>query len=182
MACTVCHTRFFLSSKNCKPLPKQMMLVIHGCHDLGCQLDEPLASLVTTNRIINVYGCLVVIMLFTDSVLHFLYSVGNKITPTTCAYSLPKGIVILAWENLYWSNPMQSYDGLSLKVLSRFTRWCSFVVKHIMHHWTDYYSGDTKYSREINEIFGNPAHCWNGTHWGLVMPYGNKDLIQHWLR
>ena len=30
---------------------------------IGCQPDEPLASLVTTNRIINVYGFIVVIML-----------------------------------------------------------------------------------------------------------------------
>ena len=33
----------------------------HG--SIGCQPDEPLASLVTTNTIINVYGSLVVIML-----------------------------------------------------------------------------------------------------------------------
>ena len=48
----------------------------------GCQPDEPLASLVTTNRIINVYVFLVVIMLLMYSVLHCLYSVGNKTTTT----------------------------------------------------------------------------------------------------
>ena len=42
--------------------------------------DEPLDSLVTTNRMINVYGFLVVTMLLMYSVLHCLYSVGNKIT------------------------------------------------------------------------------------------------------
>ena len=46
----------------------------------GCQSDEPRASLVTTNRIINVYGFLVVI---TYAVLHCLYSIGNKITTAT---------------------------------------------------------------------------------------------------
>ena len=49
----------------------------------GCQPDEPLASLVTTNRIINVYGFIVVIMLLMYSVLHCLYFVGNKIITTT---------------------------------------------------------------------------------------------------
>ena len=41
--------------------------------------DGPLDSLVTTNRMINVYGFLVVTMLLMYSVLHCLYSVGNKI-------------------------------------------------------------------------------------------------------
>ena len=50
---------------------------------VGCQPDEPVASLVTINRIINVYGVLVVIMLLMYSVLHYLYSVGNQITNTT---------------------------------------------------------------------------------------------------
>ena len=49
---------------------------------IGCQSDEPLVSLVTTNRIINVYGFIIVIMLLMYSVLHCLYSVGNKITAT----------------------------------------------------------------------------------------------------
>ena len=49
----------------------------------GCQPGEPLASLVTTNRVINVYGFLVVIMLLMYSVLHCLHSFGNKITTTT---------------------------------------------------------------------------------------------------
>ena len=35
-------------------------------------------SLLTTNKIINVYGFLVVIMLFMYAVFHCLYSVGNK--------------------------------------------------------------------------------------------------------
>ena len=55
-----------------------------GNHMLGCQPDEPLASLVTTNRIINVYGFLLM-MLLMYAVLHCLHSVGNKITTTnTC--------------------------------------------------------------------------------------------------
>ena len=37
----------------------------------------------TTNRIINVYGFIVVIILPIDSVPHCLYSVGYKITTTT---------------------------------------------------------------------------------------------------
>ena len=51
--------------------------------DDRCQPNEPLASLVTTNRIINVYGFIVVIMLLMYSVLHCMYSVGNKITIST---------------------------------------------------------------------------------------------------
>ena len=50
---------------------------------IGCRTDEPLASLVTTNRIINVYGFLVVIMLLMYSVYHCLYCDGSKITTTT---------------------------------------------------------------------------------------------------
>ena len=46
----------------------------------GCQPDDPLPSLVTINRIINVYDFLVVIMLFLYFVLHCLYSAENKIT------------------------------------------------------------------------------------------------------
>ena len=49
----------------------------------GRQPDEPLAYLVTTNRIINAYGFLVVMMLLMYSVLHCLYSVGTQITTTT---------------------------------------------------------------------------------------------------
>ena len=49
----------------------------------GCQPDEPLSSLVTTNRIINVYVFIVVMVLLMYSVLRCLYSVGNKITTTT---------------------------------------------------------------------------------------------------
>ena len=49
----------------------------------GCHPDGPLASLVTTNRITNVYGFIVAIMLLMYSVLHYLYSVGNKITTIT---------------------------------------------------------------------------------------------------
>ena len=52
---------------------------------IGCQSDDPLASLVTTNRIINVYGFLVVVMLPIYSVLIVLYFVGVKITATTTA-------------------------------------------------------------------------------------------------
>ena len=54
--------------------------------DFGCQPDEPLASLVTTNRIINVYRFLAVIMLLVYAVLHCLYSVRNKITTSTTLY------------------------------------------------------------------------------------------------
>ena len=49
---------------------------------IGRQPDEPLASLVTTNRIINVYGFLVVVMLLSYYIHHCLYCVGNKITTT----------------------------------------------------------------------------------------------------
>ena len=45
------------------------------CH-FGCQPDEPL---VTSNRIINVYGLLVVILLPMYVVLHCLCSIGNKL-------------------------------------------------------------------------------------------------------
>ena len=51
--------------------------------NIGCQPDEPLASLVTTNRIINVCGFLVITMLPMYAVPHCLYSVGNWITTTT---------------------------------------------------------------------------------------------------
>ena len=50
---------------------------------LGCQHHGPLASLVTTNRITNVYDALVAIMLLMYFILHCLYSVGNKITTAT---------------------------------------------------------------------------------------------------
>ena len=46
----------------------------------GCQPDEPLASLVITNRIFNVNSFLVFIMLLMYSVLRCLYFIGNKIT------------------------------------------------------------------------------------------------------
>ena len=39
----------------------------------GCQPDEPLAPLVTTNRIINVYGCCYVTHLFCPSLLVFCW-------------------------------------------------------------------------------------------------------------
>ena len=39
----------------------------------GCQPDEPLASLVTTKRIINVYGCCYVTHLFCPSLLVFCW-------------------------------------------------------------------------------------------------------------
>ena len=55
---------------------------------IGCQPDEPLVSLVTTNRIINVYGFLVVIMLLMYSVYHCLYCVGNRITTTITTWIL----------------------------------------------------------------------------------------------
>ena len=54
------------------------------CWFFCCQPDEPLAFLVTTKRIINVYGFLVGIMLLMYSVLLCLYSVGNEITTTDC--------------------------------------------------------------------------------------------------
>ena len=61
--------------------------ICHGCFiilkDISCQPDESLASLLTSNRIINIYGFLIVIMLFMYCVLHRLYYVGNKITTTT---------------------------------------------------------------------------------------------------
>ena len=68
-------------------------LIIRTLH-LGCQADGPLASLVTTNRISNVYGFWVVIMLLIYSVLHCLYSDGNEITTATatqcyCYYFFP---------------------------------------------------------------------------------------------
>ena len=66
----------------------------------GCQPDEPLASLVTTNRIINVYGFLVFMMLFAYSVLHCLYSVGNKITTTYFPDNLMVLVVVLDTEYL----------------------------------------------------------------------------------
>ena len=55
-------------------------------------LDGPLASLVTTKRILESsnYGFLVVIMLLMYSVPHCLYSVGNEITTT-------KSIVNCSW-------------------------------------------------------------------------------------
>ena len=40
---------------------------------VGCQPDEPLASLVTTNRIINVYGCCYVTQLFCPSLFVFCW-------------------------------------------------------------------------------------------------------------
>ena len=52
-------------------------------HSFGCQPGELLASLVTTFRITNVHGSLVVTMLLIYSVLHYLYSIGNKITTIT---------------------------------------------------------------------------------------------------
>ena len=55
----------------------------------GCQTDESPASLVTTDRIIYVYGFLVVMMLLVYSVLHCLYSVGNKIIIITLARDPP---------------------------------------------------------------------------------------------
>ena len=45
----------------------------------SCQPDEPLASLVTTNRIINIYDFLVVTIIIVYAVLHCLYSVGNDV-------------------------------------------------------------------------------------------------------
>ena len=62
------------------------------CLILACQPDEPLVSLVTTNRIINVYGFLVVIMLLMYSVLHCLHSVGNK------SYYLLLHDDVIKWE------------------------------------------------------------------------------------
>ena len=72
----------------------------------GCQPDEPLSSLVTTNRIINVYVFIVVIVtdlhtwmevcvivLLMYSVLRCLYSVGNNITTTTRSW------VVLTWPS-----------------------------------------------------------------------------------
>ena len=50
---------------------------------LGCQPDEPLTFLATTNRIINVYGFLVVVMLLMYDVFYCLYSIGNKINTNT---------------------------------------------------------------------------------------------------
>ena len=55
------------------------MTVCSPAHFISCQPDETLVSLVITNRIINVCGFIVVIMLLMYSVLHCLYSVGNKI-------------------------------------------------------------------------------------------------------
>ena len=51
-------------------------------YSIGCQPNEPPATLVTTNRNINIYGFLVVIMLLMYSALHCLYSVGDRITTT----------------------------------------------------------------------------------------------------
>ena len=49
----------------------------------SCLTDEPLAPLVTTNRIMNVYGFQVVIMLLMYAVHLCLYSLGNKINNIT---------------------------------------------------------------------------------------------------
>ena len=56
-----------------------------GCQpdELGCQPDEPLASLVTMHQQDQSSMFMVVVMLLMYSVLHCLYSVGNKITTTT---------------------------------------------------------------------------------------------------
>ena len=49
----------------------------------GCQPDEHLASLMTTNRIISVYCFLGVILFLMYVDLHCLYSIGNIISTTT---------------------------------------------------------------------------------------------------
>ena len=60
----------------------------------GCQPDEPLASLVTTNKIVNVYGFLVVILLPMYAILHCLYFVGSK--SITTKYHYHKMIMLLS--------------------------------------------------------------------------------------
>ena len=66
-------------------------------HVYGCQPDEPQASLATTNRCNHVYLVLLFVLSFMYAVLHYLYSVGNKITTTTtttttmCMFLLKKG-------------------------------------------------------------------------------------------
>ena len=91
---------------------------------LSCQPDEPLAFLVTTNRIINVYGFIVVIMLLIYSALRCLYYVGNKITTTTGAgrlvqvlFSWNKPSILLHLQTAEYSttvNSMASYVSLHL--------------------------------------------------------------------
>ena len=62
------------------------MYIPHVCYvifqHLSCQPDESLTSLVTTNKIINVYDFLVVIMLLMYSAPHCLHSVGKNTTTT----------------------------------------------------------------------------------------------------
>ena len=71
----------------------------HRITIFGCQPDEPLASLVTTNRITNDYGFIVCILLFMYSVLHCLYSVGNNFATTTIYYYYYHVFLPLEWGN-----------------------------------------------------------------------------------
>ena len=63
--------------RSCSPTPTYKQPLY------GCQPDEPQASLATINICNHVYVVLFFILLFMYAVIHYLYSVGNKITTTT---------------------------------------------------------------------------------------------------
>ena len=91
------------------------IIVSQGIDDVswlsfGCQPDEPLASLATTNIIINVYGSLVVLLLPMYVVLHCLYcclSWGS--ISSTCAISVTRNhnctykVNVLVKQDCMWN-------------------------------------------------------------------------------
>ena len=103
----------------------------------GCQPDEPLSSLVTTNRIINVYGLIVVIMLLMYSFLHCLSSVWNK----TSTY--------------YYCNQTHWWEANHQHTHHR---WCAYIIECILHTHTNTHT-DTHIYVDLDLTSGYVSLC-----------------------
>ena len=119
---------------------------------LGCQPDEPLASLVTTNRVINVYGFLVVIMLLMYSVLIVCILLGIKL------------LLLLSAKN--WNNQFQSKYNTSV------VRYHYNMANKTLYYIQ--YSSQFNINQRLNsqKSLHNP---WRQAIWCLLCGLGRKN-------
>ena len=94
------------------------LLPLDLCCYIGCQPDDPLASLVTANRIVNVYGCCNVTHVFCPSLFVFCWEWNYY-------YIL-----------YYWLGKNYSFAHLHyLKLNESFCHKHHFLIRHILGAW-----------------------------------------------
>ena len=128
----------------------------------GCQPDEPLASLVTTNSIINVNGFLVVIMLLMYSVLHCLYSVEYKSTTTTTTTTTTTITITTTSSTTSNSNSTTTTTSTTIFVLP-----VSRLIKLKKHLHTISSAYNRTNSGNNMETWGTPYLGCESFHWKI---------------